>query len=258
MIDKLESRLAYVAKSSIERNIDNKRKLCINITNTLPIVHIDTTLADNRQLLTKNNAAIGGTILNNLASDDDVIDEVSGDVTSYRYIFISRSESNLYKNIIDVYYDTKYNDILIIPTTQYLGNESMENPHTNTIKTITGYRLGGHGNLDSSRIGNKYLPVTSKFNMPVISTRLDNKFMYINIPGLHTPHGSEFLKVAVNENPLTDMISNSNRGVGITTLTLPAPISVPLYGVIQYGVDSYRLEYLGIKKTSTISFLLDY
>lgn len=257
MDDKFESRLAYVAKSSVDRDIANKRKLCINIVNTLPLINIDNALVTNRELLTKNNAAINGTVLNNLASDDDVIDEITGVVT-YRYIFLSRSESNLYKNIVDVYYDTKYNDIIIMPTTRYLGDNSLDNIHTNTIKNIAAYRLGGQGNIDNTRIGNKYLPVTSRFNVPRVTGRLANKFMYINLPGLHTPHGSEYLKVSVNENPLTDMIGNSNRGVGVTTLTLPAPITVPLYDVIQYGVDSYRLDYLGMKKTLTISFLLDY
>lgn len=254
--DSYEQRLAYIAKDSSTRDITNNRRVYITLTSTLPAVHIENNLLVNRELMSKNNNAPVNSIINTLASDDDIV--VAGEETVYRFTFISRAVSNLFKNTIDMYYDNKYNDIIIIPTTNYMGDETTSNILTNTVANITGFRIGGGCELDYTRIGNKYISLNHKFNIPKMDDRLDNKFMYINLPGLHTQHGSEFIKTNVSEAPMTDVFNSSNRGVCVTTLTLASTIAMPVYSVVQYNVDSFRLQYLGIKKVSTFSFLLDY
>lgn len=212
-------------------------KLTIYVENTLPIlVTVDAILTDKNTLVkTLNGSAINTNIT---GFQDDEAD---------RFIGISTVQSSLTYNKINMYYDTKYKDIIILPDLSYYTVTNNGN------YDVRAYRLGNR-NVLTSKVGTGTLGIeeSNRVHLPEAQAVSNMQCILTSIPGFHsdsvldTPRLEELIANKINIlHTDRSLITFIKLGLGSDLFKTNNPIHVYLMSQItfrDFGIESIGLQ----------------
>ena len=138
-VDSKEHRVGYIGEKESNLIPTNNRMIDIVISGSLPIL-----AGDVIDKVTKVGASqIDGVncFVENVIENDNhnILIEVINDEVTDRYKFLGKANSAIYSGLfIDLYYDKKYKDIIIIPDLRTFGTGDNAIFYNNDRRTIKG------------------------------------------------------------------------------------------------------------------------
>lgn len=142
-VDSKEHRVGYIGEKESNLIPTNNRMVDIAIFGSLPIL-----AGDMIDKVTKVGASqIDGVncfVENVIESDNhNILIEVIDNKVTDRYKFLGKANSAIYSGLfVDLYYDKKYRDIIIIPDLRTFGTGDNATFYNNDRRTIRGYSVG--------------------------------------------------------------------------------------------------------------------
>lgn len=177
-----------------------------------------------------------------LPLDTKIVDEDMPD----RFISMGCARSALTENIISLYYDKKYKDILVCPDFSYLTILTSSTPFN-----LTAYRLGSHTPLKDGDISSLLgMSEGDRFHLPEAKTGLKFKSYMLSITGAGTNNAigadrfEELIKDVWNINHFSRRPSVLvELGTPAEIFTKPTPLH--LYLLAQLNVVDFSTYYAG-------------
>lgn len=216
--------------------------LVLQVENTIPMMITDDTKIQDYILKTEASA---GTVQDNQVTLSD--EEYQQSSKQQRFIFISNIKSPLTSNNAYLYYDAKYQDILITPPVNFYNMGLANMTYTIRVSRLgSGEDLSGyswHLNVPVSDNSRYFLP-TTKAKIKSVKTHL------MGLPGIGTNSNN------TRDDSYEDMINGSVnikhniRRLGtLVELGTPAdifvtPSNIPLYLLYQSSMMEYGIKYI--------------
>lgn len=214
--------------------------LNISVENTIPILITKDNKITDYIFKTSTETTKGST-------DNTIADaEYKTETTKDRFIFFTALKSPLTNNVVYVYYDRKYQDIIMLPPIDYynLGLPTMT-------YNIRASRLGGGEELPNY-FWHQDVPISdnSRYFLPETKANVASKTHLISLPGMATVSNNN------HDDGYEEMINDSinlrhnTRRLGILVeIGLPrdvfvTPSSIPLYLLHQYSAMEYGIQYI--------------
>lgn len=233
--ENFNSRLAKYSGTN-NKNIS----LVLGITASLPIcITQDNKITDLTFRTDKVTIAAGVT---NKITDSAYEDKYGKE----RYIFMGALKSPITKNILYMYYDNLYQDIILAPDLSFLD---LSSPNK-IFPDIRCYRIGtGHELPNNSMNTFLNVSVENAFKLPEPKTGLTLESNLVSLPGygLYTDHYGGGFEEMINQ---SINLIHDNRMLGIlvnlgpVTNIFNTKTSIPLYLLYQYGALDYGIKYL--------------
>lgn len=171
----------------------------------------------------------------------------NGTLDINRFIFITRVESYINRDIVDLYYDKKYQDIIIVPDLVYTKHLSP----TEDINIFC-QRIGGGYNVNDNTLTG--LTISSDENCKITlpeARKISSASVYMAaIPGLQTPDYTQ--DANSYEEMLNDAINLKRYHRQMLSFLCLGTVSqlfgevhrLPLYLLYQSGVRGFSFKYL--------------
>lgn len=170
-----------------------------------------------------------------------------------RFTFITKVTSYLTDATVELYYDSKYKDIIIIPDTTYYKF------FANTeLVTVNGYRVGTGEELSVNQVKTDLsLPVhetNGRVLLPEAKENIKAEVLLAAVPGLQS---ADFTQDANSYEEMLDDVINLKRyhrqltnyiALGAYEDVFNGTDSIPLYVVMQNSPRNFRYKYLGNTK----------
>jgi hypothetical protein len=144
-VDNKELRRGFIGNKETDPTPTNNRMLDIIISGSLPILAgevIDRVTKLTASPIDGVNCFVENT---NINEDDNynVLTEVIDGAVTDRFKFLGKANSAIYSGLfIDLYYDKKYKDIIIIPDLRTFGIGENSDFYANDRRTVRGYSVG--------------------------------------------------------------------------------------------------------------------
>lgn len=171
--------------------------------------------------------------------------ELSDPEVPNRYSLLTVAKSPITQNIVAMYYDTKHEDIIILPdmSSLLLCDEPLK-------FNVRGYRLGYNGMLGNNR-PYQVLSIDNKHNvkLPNIAGQIEVKSHLVMIPGIAQSN-------LVRNDTLETMLDAKNNfckttvqpsiliELGTAATVFKTVSKLPLYMLAQTSIREYQLHYL--------------
>jgi len=254
MEDAQSVRMAYLGKDESDKNIDNKRAITIHISSGIPFVMVDDRIV--------NDYTVNATTVDAKASDTDIINTLVDPDMDDRYTYICETKSSITKNIVRLYYDAKYEDIIVVPDTTMLGTSDLSDPNSNQQFDLIGYVIGG-GDVVKDGIWPGTVNPKPTFKLPTTNKNLTSTHMGVLLNGVAPTMGGRKGVYYVDDAGTYRLADNRRLPVGLLDLGNIADIfgqdvTVPVYTVYQGTTDMYKVKYLGFKSVTKAYILLDF
>jgi len=220
-----------------------KMKVEIDVNTTLPFLDIPTVILDNTTI--KFDEAITTTpantaVLNVLTDLDD----------ANRYVFIGKATSYTSGTIIDIYYDSKYKDILIIPALDALGDVATATALENATIPISGYRVGG---LEVKGMSSYNMTMTTNqttsFHVPECKRLAETKSVMLTLAGFDSAsiyNGVEDNRTGPFNVTRGKVLPTQYISLGAASALFTTPTEkVSTYRVIPASIASYSARHVG-------------
>lgn len=264
-VDSKEHRVGYIGEKESNLIPTNNRMVDIAIFGSLPIL-----AGDVIDKVTKVGASqIDGVncFVENVIENDNhnILIEVIDDKVTDRYKFLGKANSAIYSGLfVDLYYDKKYKDIIIIPDLRTFGTGDNATFYNNDRRTIRGHSVGYGVKFNDD--------VTKSFSFPLNKTDNDG----IDEPNRLTKIRSILVSLYGLENNSIASITyiekisgldgyfnhgvSSEKGAPIQLLELELnsvifnnpETKVNTYNLIQQNHAELRVDYVGKQKISKI------
>lgn len=163
-----------------------------------------------------------------------------------RYIFMGALKSPMTKNVVFLYYDNLYNDIIVTPDLSFLDLSSANS----LFSDIRCYRIGSGHQLPNENLNkNLIADEIDAFKLPEPKTGLTLTTHLVSLPGygLYTDHYGGGFEEQIN-NGINLIHDNRKLGLlvklGPMTNVFNKTSSLPLYLLYQYGVLDYGIKYI--------------
>jgi len=260
----IEKRVAYLGDIYGTKDVANKRVVNLWVTHTLPIIDTTPELITDRTLSTNPGAAVDTTKFPNvLVGITKTLDATTGDVTigtdTARFTFIASVKST-FNNAVQIYYDNKFKDIIIIPDTSLLGSGSTTDAHANQEFTLRCYRVGGGMNIDNTG-GDLVMPPNAEgVPLPVCNENIAINNDLLMLDGMNRVPGSQPTTTSIN-----NVWMSTGKRTPMTYLTIGDPAilfetvsNVPLFTMYQVNVDQFAVKYVGNRKPTHIIIPLNF
>jgi len=249
MTDTIKKRMAYLGVSELDKSFDNKRRVIININDAVPLVTVNEQVF-NANKITEVITVQPVTLLNPLVDADDI----------NRYLYVTNVISAITNNIVHIYYDYKYKDIIIIPDTVYLGTGSLTDASKHSTYEISGYCVSGGGNAGMHATN---IPLDPAFNMPVPNTKIASKHIAVMLGGMGALASTRYTNRELSSHQTYTLSDNRNLPSGLIDIGLATDVfvangKVPIHNLYQYTPDLYKLKYLGNHEVTKFYILLDF
>lgn len=208
---------------------------------------IDIQVEGSLPLIITRSADLTNLTLTSEASPTIVADdfELTDPDTPNRYSLLTVAKSPITQNIVAMYYDAKYEDILILPdmSSFLLCDEPLK-------FTVRGYRLGYNGMLSNTR-PYQILGIDNKHNvkLPNIAGQIEVKSHLVMIPGIAQSN-------LVRNDTLETMLDAKNNfckttvqpsiliELGTADTVFKTVNKLPLYMLAQTSIREYQLHYI--------------
>ena len=263
--DNKELRVGYIGEKESNPIPTNNRMIDIVVSGSLPI------LAGNiiNRITRVGAAQIDGIncFVENMVEDDNqnILIEVLDGVVTDRYKFLGRANSAIYSGLfVDLYYDKKYKDILIIPDLRTFGTGENAGFYTNDRRTVRGYSVGYGIQFNDSATNSFLFPLNLSDNDGIDEPNKLTKIRSI----LVSLYGLENNSIA--SNTYIEKLSgpdgyfnhgvNSEKGAPVQLLELELntvvfdnpETKVNTYNLIQQNHAELRVDFVGKQKISKI------
>ena len=264
-VDSKEHRVGYIGEKESNLIPTNNRMVDIAISGSLPIL-----AGDVIDKVTKVGASqIDGVncFVENVIENDNhniLIEVIDGKVTD-RYKFLGKANSAIYSGLfVDLYYDKKYKDIIIIPDLRTFGTGDNATFYNNDRRTIRGYSVGYGVKFNDD--------VTKSFSFPLNKTDNDGidepnrltkiRSILVSLYGLENNSMASITyieKISGLDGYFNHGVS-SEKGAPIQLLELELnsvifnnpETKVNTYNLIQQNHAELRVDYVGKQKISKI------
>lgn len=169
-----------------------------------------------------------------------------------RYVYMGAVKSPITYNILMLYYDRKWKDIILVPDLSFLDISSPNK----LFDDIRCYRIGSGIDLPNSN-ANNHLPSheVNRYQLAEGKTGLAAETKLVSLPGygLFTDHYGGGFEEMIN-NSINLIHDNRKLGIliklGTAAQVFTNPnVPIPTYLFFQYGVLDYGLKYLNVMKT---------
>lgn len=236
----------FVTRGAIYNGTDGKKKIRVRLTIEAAIP-ICITQDDKISELTLSTDNVTVTSDNTTKLVDPVYE--ANNENKERYIFMGALKSPLTKNVIYMYYDNMYNDIIITPDLSFLD---LASPNSN-FYDVRCYNLGiGEELLSNNKEGTLPPSLSKHYNLPEPNTKLALDTHLVTLPSygfFTTDNGQGGFEETISSKFI---LRHNNRRVG--TLVNLGPITkifktsdrLPLYLLYQYGIVDYGLKYISV------------
>jgi hypothetical protein len=257
--DSYNYRVVNVSVDEDNKTVYTNKTLVIQLESFLPFL-----LMEDDILFYKKNVTETIDPITSLNSIKNTITDKEYDTlnpTLNRFVFINEIISPITKNKGRLYYDSKYKDIIFIPTLKTLGSHSLidgsSDYNNDKLIEVIGYSLGGacSDTVDRELVDiSKKLNNNSIFNLNRTKTNITLKVHSILLDGVHRGNSNDKIisKFDFNTdiyytNPsLTPSVMVELGTVDDLFLTSQL---LPTCTVYQYSLSTYRLLYNGTTNT---------
>jgi len=254
MTDTIDIRRAYLGKDESDKNIDNKRTIEIHIANAVPFIMVDDRIV--------NDYTVNSELIDSKDSDSEIVNTLVDDEMEDRFTYICETKSSVSKNIVRLYYDAKYKDIIIVPDTTMLGTSDLNDPNSRQNYQLIGHIVSG-GDVVKNGLWSGSVNSKHHFDLPATNRNLSSKHTAVLLNGVAPTMGDRKGVYYVDEAGTYRLADNRRLPLGLLDLGTIADIfgsdiSLPVYNVYQGSTDSYKVQYLGIKSVEKVYILLDF
>lgn len=216
--------------------------LTIYVENTLPIfITKDSIITDTNTMVRNTTGAACNTALTSRV-----------DTEADRFIGLATVQSPLTYNKANLYYDTKYKDILIIPNIEFYSLVKNGN------YDVRAYRLGSRTVLNSKvAIGTLGMEEANRVQLPEAKANTGMKCYLTTIPGFHSESFIDTTRFEEQVNSFNLLHSDRslmpilNLGTGSSIFT--GTTSLPVFLLHQMSFRDYGLESVGILDTAKLN-----
>jgi len=240
MEDNRLERLVELGKDKNDKTYTGNQ-LLITISDTLPIVILDDALVDNNKVLETNYNG------NSDGEEDDnknyLIDRAYEDKNSKeRFIYVTRVNSGVSNNFVRLYYDRKYNDIIVIPNLEYINQNAK-----GKLYSIQASRIGGGAHNKNEVASDLVLSRDSVFKLPETKENVDNKHYFMRLHGISTSSLSNFYISVDGDHRVRDkkLAPTGMLSLGSMSDLFVNEEVLPSFTVYQITADRYVSKYLG-------------
>ena len=251
MNDTRQIRQARLAKDETDLSALLNKTVAIRLNTSLPFMHIEQAYIDKTEYKTEDYASKADADLFNTLVDPTytVKDNNGNDVTATRFTFLTEINSSVTFSRSRMYYDAKYEDIIIVPDLESLGATSV----TDGSYELQGYVVGGLGNVD--QVADAINPVkdTAEYKLPLVNKNIASSTIFLETRGVgyaarrnvrvyrDTANGVRFFN---NDTSTVALIK-----LGKVTDIFTSAVKLPLYQYYQSGIKEYSGKYLGVVDT---------
>ena len=231
-----------VIKDSFETRITHlgNRRLVISVENTLPIF---ITLESYLQNVTIKEATVNlSKSADNTLTDNDFLAEAGTE----RFTFMGGIKSPLTHNIVYMYYDGKYKDILLMPNLEFFKLTLDKNTYEVRVSRL------GSGNDLPNKSFNQDLPTerTTSYELPEPKGILQPKCKLISLPGTSVNTDSqrdESFEELIND--VYNLQHNARRlqclvELGDANTVFKNAGNIPLFLLYQHSIQSAGIKYM--------------
>lgn len=265
--DNIDLRKGFIGFKELDPKVDSNRMVDIVISGTLPILAGD--VIDKITKSTKLQIDGINCVLENINIDENdnynVLTEVINEKITDRYKFLGKAISAIYSGLfIDLYYDKKYKDILLLPDLRTFGTGDNIDFYKNNCRTIRGYSVGYGISFNDSVSTSFTLPLKNQCNDGIDEPNRLNKTRTI----LVSLYGLESNSIATNTyiEKLSGTDGYFNHGINtekgapiqLVELELNSIVfnnpetKVNAYNLLQQSHAELKVDYVGKRKISKI------
>lgn len=226
---------------------------CVSIASSLPLMVSNDKLIEDCTYAVNNNVSFSSDTPGALVANEKY-DEAD------RFVFITKCESTISKLQVELYYDKKYEDIIVVPdstTAKFLSNHTYYYVHGLRVGTGTNIALHNTGYIKLHANDN-----ADRCRLPKAKSSISSKVRAVAIPGMI--EGDVNRSLGNYTEKLDDKVSISRKSIQMTTLLELGTVSdlfeetdkgLPLYVLRQFNTRLMGLEYLGVTDTPADSKL---
>lgn len=251
MNDTMELRRATLAKDLNDTTVSTNKNIIISIKGILPMVSILNSTIDINVFITETtDAASDNSDIKNTLIDLDYLEETGND----RFDYITSNISAVSKSKVMVYRDNKYDDLLIIPETTFLGSNANDDATVGETFTVFGYLVGGGDGNRGLCAGANVMPVEKQYmvKLPKVNTNIKSVNTQYSLPGINDDNkGSRYL-----ERMITDKVNYSTSKsnlvgsliLGTNDDVFKTQAFLPHYVLYKKDMNLFALQFVGNKK----------
>ena len=236
-----DSRLERLVELAVSK--DDKtptgNQLVITVSNTLPIVILD-------DALVTNNKTVETEYISDVDSDSNenyLIDTAyEAETGNERFIYVTRVNSAISNNYARVYYDRKWQDILVLPNMVYINQD-----HAGNLYSVIASRIGG-GQRNKNEVGSDFiLNKDAVFALPETKEDINNKHYFLKMHGIATVPSSSFYIHLDADHGVRDkrLVPTGFLSLGSMSDVFVDEEVIPTFTVYQIAADRYVSKYLG-------------
>ena len=243
-VDSFEIRYVQLAKDKDNKDTLTNNNLIIEIKDTLPLVTIDDDLIS-------NNTAVSTTYDSTM--DNDSIKNYPVDVEYKqthtdadgngvdRFIYITKVTSAISKNIIRLFYDRKYNDIIVVPALDWISQTIIGQTYN-----ILANRIGG-GDGRNEVASDLILPVNDKYLLPETNENISNDHYFVKMHGVSTPKSGTFYVIVDADHRVRDekLLPTGMLSLGSMSDLFVTEELLPTFTIYQITSNRFASKYVG-------------
>lgn len=265
--DSKELRRGFIGLKETDPTILDNRMLDIIVSSSLPILAgevIDRVTKSTASTIDGVNCFVENI---NIAEEDNynVLTEVIDGVATNRFKFLGKANSAIYSGLfIDLYYDKKYSDILIIPDLRTFGTGTNTDFYANNRRTIRGYSVG-YGIQFNEMAGTSFtFPLNLQDNDGIEEPNRLNKTRstLVSLYGLeiNSISTNTYIEKLSGPDGYFNQGVNTEKGAPIQLVELElnsivfnnAEIKVNTYNLLQQNHAELKVDFVGKRKISKI------
>jgi len=252
MADTLLERVAYLGVSETDKTFANKRRIVMRIEKTIPFVMVSSNIITNNTINEKITAL--ATVVNNTLVDE---------LDATRFTYLTTTHSTVSNNIVRIYHDSLYGDLIVVPDLDNLGTGAMTDPNTNITYILGCSRIAGGEHLANDSydgsIGNNNL-----YKIPTPIASVASKHMSVKLNGISPVYGNRNGFYDIGATGASFNISDARQlptgllDIGLTADVFGPNAILPVYNVYMYDNENYKMRYLNNHAVSSFYILLDF
>lgn len=245
-------RTAWLGASETDKTYTNKRKVEFTLESTVPMILLNPELLVNNLINTKVTP-VPSVIKNTLVDDTDPL----------RYTYITTTESVITHNIVRLYHDAMFNDIIIVPDLNNFGTSAITDPNAGMRFELRCRRIAG-GDILANEIYEGSISHNSDFKIPKPITTVPSTHYSLKLNTISPNYGNRNGFYDIGSISGSYNFSDSRQlptgvlNLGTTSGLFGSDIPLPLYQVYRSDMENYKLKNVNIHPIPQFYVILDF
>lgn len=253
MNDTRRKRVAYLAESLDDLTKISSKTVTIRISTSLPFAtisddYIAKTTYEIEDYVPKKNSELINTLVD---PDYKILNKQGNLVNGDRFILLTEINSSMTFSKARLYYDKKYQDIIVVPDLESLGTTSVTEGQS---YVVDGYVIGAMGAIDSTSDAIVNVKEEVEYRLSDTKSNIQSSTIFIETRGVG--YGARRDMRIYKET--SKGIKYFNKNTSVTALIklgkakdiFVNPPQLPLYHFYQSSIKEYSGKYLGVVDTA--------